>query len=83
MADSLKSTSVNTLESNGDAHWYTTFDDAKSCSQQTTEAIQAEAPSSAEVPRKEWPWRRAKKCAVMLSFSGKNYMGMQIQRYGN
>ena len=27
--------------------------------------------------RPEWPWKRSKKVAVMLSFSGKNYLGMQ------
>ena len=25
----------------------------------------------------DWPWRRAKKVALMLSFSGKDYLGMQ------
>ena len=28
-------------------------------------------------PRAEWPWKRAKKVAVMISFAGKNYLGMQ------
>ena len=27
--------------------------------------------------RAEWPWKRAKKVAVMISFAGKNYFGMQ------
>ena len=32
----------------------------------------------AAVPdRPEYPWKRAKKVAAMLSFSGKNYYGMQ------
>ena len=28
--------------------------------------------------RAEWPWKKAKKCAVMLSFLGKDYTGMQV-----
>lgn len=28
-------------------------------------------------PRSEWPWKKAKKAAVMLSFCGKKYLGMQ------
>ena len=27
--------------------------------------------------RPDYPWKRVKKCACMLSFSGKNYHGMQ------
>ena len=27
--------------------------------------------------RSEWPWKKAKKVAIMLSFCGKNYLGMQ------
>ena len=33
--------------------------------------------SEAAVARPEWPWKRAKKVAVMISFAGKNYLGMQ------
>ena len=25
----------------------------------------------------DWPWKRARKVAVMISFSGKDYLGMQ------
>ena len=25
----------------------------------------------------EWPWKRAKKVALMVSFRGKDYLGMQ------
>ena len=32
---------------------------------------------AAAVARPEWPWKRAKKVAVMISFAGKNYLGMQ------
>jgi len=28
-------------------------------------------------PKQDWPWRKAKKAVVMVSFCGKNYMGMQ------
>ena len=30
-----------------------------------------------EEKKPEWPWRKAKKVAVMLSFVGKDYLGMQ------
>eukprot|EP00096_Caligus_rogercresseyi_P010752 TRINITY_DN4010_c0_g2_i1.p1 TRINITY_DN4010_c0_g2~~TRINITY_DN4010_c0_g2_i1.p1 ORF type:complete len:372 (-),score=101.70 TRINITY_DN4010_c0_g2_i1:468-1583(-) len=33
--------------------------------------------SSVEETRPEWPWKKSKKVAMMLSFSGKNYLGMQ------
>ena len=33
--------------------------------------------AAAAVARPEWPWKRAKKVAVMISFAGKNYLGMQ------
>ena len=36
-------------------------------------APETEAPA----PRGDYPWRRAKKVAAMLSFSGKDYFGMQ------
>jgi hypothetical protein len=36
----------------------------------------SEATSEAP-PRGDYPWRRAKKVAAMLSFSGKDYFGMQ------
>ena len=32
--------------------------------------------------RPDYPWKRAKKCAAMLSFSGKNYYGMQRNNVG-
>jgi hypothetical protein len=38
-------------------------------------AADGQAPESTE--RAEWPWKKAKKAALMLSFAGKNYMGMQ------
>ena len=38
------------------------------------EGSNGEAAASA---RPEWPWKRAKKVAVMISFAGKNYLGMQ------
>ena len=25
----------------------------------------------------DWPWKRARKVAMMISFSGKDYLGMQ------
>ena len=34
-------------------------------------------PTAAVPPRPDYPWRRAKKVAAMLSFSGKDYFGMQ------
>ena len=34
-----------------------------------------------EEKRPEWPWRKAKKVAIMISFVGKDYLGMQ--RYIN
>jgi hypothetical protein len=38
----------------------------------------APAPETeAPLPRGDYPWRRAKKVAAMLSFSGKDYFGMQ------
>jgi hypothetical protein len=38
----------------------------------------AAAPETeAPLPRGDYPWRRAKKVAAMLSFSGKDYFGMQ------
>ena len=37
---------------------------------------EAEAGGNGEV-RAEWPWKRAKNVAVMLSFAGKSYFGMQ------
>ena len=40
----------------------------------TEEGNNGEATSAA---RPEWPWKRAKKVAVMISFAGKNYLGMQ------
>jgi hypothetical protein len=27
--------------------------------------------------RRDWPWKKAKKVAVMISFCGKDYLGMQ------
>ena len=30
-----------------------------------------------EEKRPEWPWRKAKKVAIMISFVGKDYLGMQ------
>lgn len=35
------------------------------------------APSQDVEKRAEYPWKKAKKVALMLSFSGKNYFGMQ------
>ena len=43
-------------------------------------AVTGEAPApetEAPLPRGDYPWRRAKKVAAMLSFSGKDYFGMQ------
>ncbi|XP_040579191.1 pseudouridylate synthase 1 homolog isoform X2 [Lepeophtheirus salmonis] len=33
--------------------------------------------STMESGRPDWPWKKAKKVAMMLSFSGKKYLGMQ------
>ena len=32
----------------------------------------------AQIGKEQWPFRKARKHALMLSFSGKNYLGMQI-----
>lgn len=40
----------------------------------------AEEPPKTENEREEYKWKRCKKMACMLSFSGKDYMGMQNQR---
>ena len=32
--------------------------------------------------RPDYPWKKVKKCAAMLSFSGKNYHGMQRNQAG-
>ena len=32
--------------------------------------------------RPDYPWKKVKKCAAMLSFSGKNYHGMQRNQVG-
>jgi hypothetical protein len=42
-----------------------------------TSAAASVTSSAAEAPRADYPWRRAKKVAAMLSFSGKDYFGMQ------
>lgn len=34
-------------------------------------------PAEGEETRQHWPWRKAKKVAVMISFCGKDYIGMQ------
>eukprot|EP00095_Tigriopus_kingsejongensis_P011718 maker-scaffold916_size81488-snap-gene-0.6 protein:Tk11718 transcript:maker-scaffold916_size81488-snap-gene-0.6-mRNA-1 annotation:"unnamed protein product" len=40
--------------------------------------VPAEAPDlGANGAKAEWPWKRAKKVACLVSFSGKDYMGMQ------
>ncbi len=31
----------------------------------------------AEEARPPWPWKKAKKAVIMMSFSGKDYLGMQ------
>jgi hypothetical protein len=42
-----------------------------------------EAPSDVDTKaivdteRRDWPWKKAKKVAVMISFCGKDYIGMQ------
>jgi len=33
--------------------------------------------TKAEPQKRDWPWKRAKKVAVMISFCGKDYLGMQ------
>ena len=33
--------------------------------------------TNAEPQKRDWPWKKAKKVAVMISFCGKDYLGMQ------
>ena len=44
-----------------------------------SEAIPKEGESKAtvETEKRDWPWKKAKKVAVMISFCGKDYLGMQ------
>ncbi len=41
------------------------------------DAVAPAPETEAPLPRGDYPWRRAKKVAAMLSFSGKDYFGMQ------
>jgi hypothetical protein len=43
----------------------------------TGDAVAPAPETEAPLPRGDYPWRRAKKVAAMLSFSGKDYFGMQ------
>merc|ERR1719229_2220058 len=56
-----------------------TPDSAAAAPSVATEAAAEEGNNgeAAAVARPEWPWKRAKKVAVMISFAGKNYLGMQ------
>jgi hypothetical protein len=42
-----------------------------------TSSVAMTSAVAADAPRADYPWRRAKKVAAMLSFSGKDYFGMQ------
>jgi len=54
------------------------MDDATACTEEKEDDAVMSAPATTNLEAKQdWPWRKAKKCAVMLSFCGKNYMGMQ------
>ena len=50
--------------------------DSAACNPTADPGTAATAADSGEA-RAEWPWKRAKKVAVMISFAGKNYFGMQ------
>ena len=54
-----------------------TPDPAAPASVATEAAEEGSNGEAAAVARPEWPWKRAKKVAVMISFAGKNYLGMQ------
>ncbi len=43
----------------------------------TGDAVAPAPETEAPLPRGDYTWRRAKKVAAMLSFSGKDYFGMQ------
>ena len=47
---------------------------------QSCEINKAEESCKIENSREEYKWKKCKKMACMLSFSGKDYMGMQNQR---
>jgi len=51
--------------------------DVTSSDQAVCDATKPEAGAGNGEARAEWPWKRAKKVAVMISFAGKNYFGMQ------
>ena len=51
--------------------------DIMSSDQAVCDATKPEAGAGDSEARAEWPWKRAKKVAVMLSFAGKSYFGMQ------
>ena len=38
---------------------------------------------AAEKEKRDWPWKKAKKVAVMISFCGKDYLGMQRYAFAN
>ena len=42
-----------------------------------SESAEIKPADSSEKAREDFPWRKAKKVVVMLSFNGKNYLGMQ------
>ncbi len=54
--------------------------DSVACETSETTATPKEASvenNGQEAEKRDWPWRKAKKVAVMLSFVGKDYLGMQ------
>ena len=45
--------------------------------QEESSAVVDKSAGKTEEKRPEWPWRKAKKVAIMISFVGKDYLGMQ------
>ncbi len=51
--------------------------DATAAKVQRLEEAKEDPGGKAEEARPPWPWKKAKKAVIMMSFSGKDYLGMQ------
>ena len=45
--------------------------------EESSSVVNNKSAEKTQEKRPEWPWRKAKKVAIMISFVGKDYLGMQ------